>query len=1387
MNNQILSWRYPICPVCFKSINDHTGNNLYTKSLTCKSKGHKIKSDNIMITMEGQNEGASNFIYAIRSYCHKKYDDAKKYATNAIYASTNDDTLNCFIHDLATLLLVILGEFGIQKSLEKLVKLANSIPLIPLVWITLVEYWQKVEIEEIGNNHYILELSYWDTDVPKDKEDVLKKLIALKDDICSSYYVKEVLLNTCGFATEWVQTIWNLESPESFLFTITELTTLANMIGPLKSILKPISTNETYKIINDFVSETTDQKLERSGTCASCGHCVSTKCNDNMLDFSESVKKIFSHKNVCTATWDPKDVSVPNGSKFFKRGECVILSYKGKSYNAKILYQRRGFNNEPGKVALVSDEGVGYFPHHPTCSYNADCPFYTQKHGLYSEKNEDYILIKKHDYNKDYESQEDNSKSSLNFDSWVTSPNKKIRVCLKCKASINSKKLPESSLAQSELPIIPPAFIINNKLEYLKEPNLVEKKLTGCFKANTYIIKLIPSMYQKNRKKNLPGINSIGLENRPDLQKANRGHVMTFKMPMEKIRNKFIKDNSIPGPSTLSELETIFKYVIMHPTGSKEEAEKIAKNLPIRYARKNVVKTLLQYFFKHHHPRLYPRNNSEAKIAICTAELKFNKNPCGSLVTIHKDHPDAEAARRNINKGVNKGYCETHADAPSTINEDGFTCSGVLPMHEHSATFKARLKAAAQNVLATGIITGNAVNEFKENAILAGIHPWLFYNGRGMQKDINRKIQYSRQQWINLWAYQHNRKFAQDFSFLFNVKDMYDRHDAYSRARIHIRPSHLVTPEQRTPQKLKEIATLFAEGMNFNDIIKKYPSLLHIIRSISVSGKHITGSPFERSEFRKPMRALTTSDGIASIWVTINLSDVSSPQLALFTGESITNIVLKNKSKRWIMIARDAFACVVWFDFFLKKLIDLLLGFKPLTNTRGLLGSPLNHAGCKEGTQRGSTHFHAKLTIKEFSFIRQVLKDTKLRKIIEPSVRDFVDTMLTNSVYGIRIKGDQSNFIEGNNIESEATLIKDQDGTDFASKKMELITINCDFKDEPAFGQHFKDRVKQKLRDNLVNDPEVNLFKRINALTQTRQMHGKRRTDKDGNYIGRVCNATCMKSRKSLLRGNCRFSFGEEGKKLINKSHIDTEGNINLSRNNAHVVTFSPAVLAVVGSNICFDIIKTGRDGTAMDMYLTSYSTKSALTTGRIFSILASDKRKEPNYANNNSIKSFKNMTARWLNLLMGSMDHSQQHVATCLLNIDREIISHRTFQIYTGRFYQMLPKDDLKINTKGYDSYILEKSGNGQLRLSCFAEDYALRANSINSDIGCLSVISFAENIFKKKDLSGYRLNQKHPQYITHTLKFKIKPFRINLLAPLFLSAKHKINKPEEFAKCVY
>ena len=40
--------------------------------------------------------------------------------------------------------------------------------------------------------------------------------------------------------------------------------------------------------------------------------------------------------------------------------------------------------------------------------------------------------------------------------------------------------------------------------------------------------------------------------------------------------------------------------------------------------------------------------------------------------------------------------------------------------------------------------------------------------------------------------------------------------------------------------------------------------------------------------------------------------------------------------------------------------------------------------------------------------------------------------MLSNSIYGIRNNGIMSNFVEGNNVELEETVLKDQDGHDYA-------------------------------------------------------------------------------------------------------------------------------------------------------------------------------------------------------------------------------------------------------------------------------------------------------------------------------------------------------------------
>ena len=156
---------------------------------------------------------------------------------------------------------------------------------------------------------------------------------------------------------------------------------------------------------------------------------------------------------------------------------------------------------------------------------------------------------------------------------------------------------------------------------------------------------------------------------------------------------------------------------------------------------------------------------------------------------------------------------------------------------------------------------------------------------------------------------------------------------------------------------------------------------------------------------------------------------------------------------------------------------------------------PIKHAGCKDGTQRGNTHYHDKLTIKEFTFIRKIIEDKKILKVIEPSIRRFVDSMLSNSIFAVRSDGDKSDFVQGNDVETTPTQTKDQYGQDYGGKIMKTLPVLDRYKSEIAFGDQYRERIKLKIKNKKL-DNEVRCFKRINALVQTRQMHGFRRTDK---------------------------------------------------------------------------------------------------------------------------------------------------------------------------------------------------------------------------------------------------------------------------------------------------
>ena len=133
---------------------------------------------------------------------------------------------------------------------------------------------------------------------------------------------------------------------------------------------------------------------------------------------------------------------------------------------------------------------------------------------------------------------------------------------------------------------------------------------------------------------------------------------------------------------------------------------------------------------------------------------------------------------------------------------------------------------------------------------------------------------------------------------------------------------------------------------------------------------------------------------------------------------------------------------------------------------------------------------------------------------------------------------------------------------------------------------------------------------------------------------------------------------------LYGKRKIDAGKKIETS------VSFSPASLLLFGCNNNAALISTGMEGAAVDYYMTDYGSKTELSTTQIFTILAGS---DVPISGTSALKRTQSHTVRYVNMLMRSIEQPLQFVATSLLNLPRELISHKPFSIYTGPINKLI------------------------------------------------------------------------------------------------------------------
>ena len=262
--------------------------------------------------------------------------------------------------------------------------------------------------------------------------------------------------------------------------------------------------------------------------------------------------------------------------------------------------------------------------------------------------------------------------------------------------------------------------------------------------------------------------------------------------------------------------------------------------------------------------------NHEADLAKERVAVAANLKCAGCSKT---SSPCTHCACMCLGHGHRPGQCRLTAGGARPERLIGANCSSCTQLVASSAA-KAATKARPE-LPDFACVRGDApINEFHESDLISGANAPLFPNGRGLHRDRRRDIQYSVSVWRRHLAGLSNRVYAQHHSFLFDVADMYNRHQVLRKAKILANaPSG-----QDHIMQLKDLKAVVKDMKRFGvpGGLKRHPNVYNLLRNIRAVGGSVVGSPYARGQYGKTLRGMQTVLGKPSIWLTVNLHDLGA-------------------------------------------------------------------------------------------------------------------------------------------------------------------------------------------------------------------------------------------------------------------------------------------------------------------------------------------------------------------------------------------------------------------------------------------------------------------------------------------------------------------------------
>lgn len=249
------------------------------------------------------------------------------------------------------------------------------------------------------------------------------------------------------------------------------------------------------------------------------------------------------------------------------------------------------------------------------------------------------------------------------------------------------------------------------------------------------------------------------------------------------------------------------------------------------------------------------------------------------------------------------------------------------------------------------------VNEIMNQELIPGLFPTLFPYGCGAPHDVSRPVSVSLQQHIRYLLTYDDHRFQKHHSFIFVVFNMLQRRQACYNAKLMAsRPyfRSIASDLQTLTSKEIELTLHNISKNKFSCVTDSRINML--LNQIKTVGGHVMGSAYSRSNLRTQIHALIYSQGLPSIFMTINPADIHSRIALYFAGvnldlDQILPETIPSTFQRAQIIASHPVATAQFFNVLISSILGSIV-------KKGVLGPIKAYFGTVENQGRGSLHLH---------------------------------------------------------------------------------------------------------------------------------------------------------------------------------------------------------------------------------------------------------------------------------------------------------------------------------------------------------------------------------------------------------------------------------------------